>query len=95
MAALRAEVRKNVEREVKRRLAARVPRKAVMQALVAVNAAGTAEVHLLARKSVALIENARQEMQQRGFDPKEMPFPAEICSRNKPSSRVSPRPDPG
>ncbi|WP_269532555.1 trigger factor [Chitinimonas sp. BJYL2] len=74
--ALRAEVRKNVEREVKRRLAARA-KESVMQALIAATPLELPK-SLVGQEIGRLIENARQEMQQRGFDPKEMPFPAEL-----------------
>ncbi|HEY9103019.1 trigger factor [Chitinimonas sp.] len=74
--ALRAEIRKNVEREVKRRLTARA-KEAVMQALLDVTPVETPKA-LLNQEIGRLIENARQEMQQRGFDPKNMPFPPEV-----------------
>ncbi|MEH6460400.1 trigger factor [Chitinimonas sp. JJ19] len=74
--ALRAEIRKNVEREVKRRLTAR-GKEAVMQALLDVSPLELPRA-LVGQEIGRLIENARQEMQQRGFDPKEMPFPPEL-----------------
>lgn len=73
---LRAEIRKNVEREVKRRLTARA-KEAVMQALIEVTPVDVPRA-LLGQEIGRLIENARQEMQQRGFDPKDMPFPPEL-----------------
>lgn len=73
---LRAEIRKNVEREVKRRLTARA-KEAVMQALLEVTPVEVPRA-LLGQEIGRLIENAKQEMTQRGFDPKNMPFPPEL-----------------
>jgi trigger factor len=73
---LRAEIRKNVEREVKRRLTARA-KEVVMQALLDITPIELPK-SLVGLEIGRLIENAKQEMQQRGFDPKDMPFPPEI-----------------
>ncbi|GAB3258312.1 trigger factor [Chitinimonas naiadis] len=74
--ALRAEIRKNVEREVKRRLTARA-KEGVMQALLDVTPVEVPKA-LLGQEIGRLVENAKQEMQQRGFDPQNMPFPPEL-----------------
>ncbi len=73
---MRAEIRKNVSREVKRRLQARA-KESVMQALLDVT---TIELpkSLVGLEIGRLIEQAREEMRSRGFDPKEMPFPPEL-----------------
>ncbi|QDQ26019.1 trigger factor [Chitinimonas arctica] len=76
VAKLRAEIRKNVEREVKRRLTARA-KEAVMQALLEVSPIEVPRA-LIGQEIGRLVENAKQEMQQRGFDPKDMPFPQEL-----------------
>lgn len=73
---LRGEIKKNVEREVKRRLTARA-KEAVMQALVDITPIDLPKA-LVGAEIGRLIEQARQEMQQRGFDPKDMPFPPEL-----------------
>ncbi|WP_028447933.1 trigger factor [Chitinimonas koreensis] len=76
IAKLRAEIRKNVEREVKRRLSARA-KEGVMQALLDVTPVELPRA-LVQVEIGRLIENARNEMKQRGFDPQNMPFPPEL-----------------
>lgn len=73
---MRGEIRKNVEREVKRRLQART-KENVMQALI-----DATEIELpkaLVNLEIGrLVEQARREMQQRGMTVKDMPFPPEL-----------------
>lgn len=76
IAKLRAEIRKNVEREVKRRLGARA-KEGVMQALLDVTPVELPRA-LVQVEIGRLIENAHNEMKQRGFDPQNMPFPPEL-----------------
>ncbi|MBV8467598.1 MAG: trigger factor [Burkholderiales bacterium] len=75
VAKLRDEIRKNVEREVKRRLSAKA-KEAVMQALLDITPIDLPKA-LVAMEVQRLAEQAMQEMQQRGFDPKNIPFPQE------------------
>lgn len=73
---MRAEIKKNVEREVKRRLQASI-KENVMQALLDVT-----EIELpkaLVQLEVGrLIEQARRDMESRGLQVKDMPFPPEL-----------------
>ncbi|TCW30728.1 trigger factor [Gulbenkiania mobilis] len=73
---MRAEIRKNVERESKRRLSARV-KENVMQALLDVT-----EIELpksLVQLEVGrLIEQARRDLESRGMKVQDMPFPPEL-----------------
>lgn len=73
---MRAEIRKNVEREVKRRLQASI-KENVMQALLDVT-----EIELpkaLVQLEVGrLIDQARRDMESRGLNVKDMPFPPEL-----------------
>ncbi|WP_024303138.1 trigger factor [Pseudogulbenkiania sp. MAI-1] len=73
---MRAEIKKNVEREVKRRLQAAV-KENVMQALLDVT-----EIELpkaLVQLEVGrLIDQARRDMEARGLKVKDMPFPPEL-----------------
>lgn len=73
---MREEIKRNVEREVKRRLTARA-KDAVMQLLIDI-APSELPKALVELETSRLIENARQEMQQRGFDPSNMPFPPQL-----------------
>ncbi|AXK40231.1 trigger factor [Crenobacter cavernae] len=76
---MRAEIKKNIEREVKRRLAART-KENVMQALL-----DATEIELpkaLVELEVGrLMEQARQDLAQRGINAKEMPLPAELFAK--------------
>lgn len=76
VAKMRDEVRKNVEREVKRRLSTRA-KEVVMKALLDATPLELPKA-LIGMEIGRLIENARNEMKQRGFDPKDMPFPPEL-----------------
>ena len=73
---MRAEIKKNVEREVKRRLQASI-KENVMQALLDVT-----EIELpkaLVQLEVGrLIDQARHDMESRGLKVKDMPFPPEL-----------------
>jgi trigger factor len=73
---MRDEIRKNVEREVKRRLSARA-KEAVMKVLLDTTPVDLPKA-LVQAEIGRLIEQARQEMAQRGFDAKQMPFPPEL-----------------
>jgi trigger factor len=72
---LRLEIRKNVEREVKRRLSARA-KESVMQSLVDITPLDLPK-SLVGNEINRLMENAKQERVQRGFDPANIPFPPE------------------
>ncbi|OWY40327.1 trigger factor [Xenophilus sp. AP218F] len=76
---MRAEIRKNVEREVKRRLQART-KENVMQALI-----DATEIELpkslVSLEIGRLVEQARKDMQQRGMNVKDMPFPPELFAQ--------------
>ncbi|KMN81142.1 trigger factor [Chromobacterium sp. LK11] len=76
---MRAEIRKNVEREVKRRLQART-KENVMQALL-----DSTEIELpkalVSLEIGRLVEQARRDMQQRGMNVKDMPFPPELFAQ--------------
>jgi len=75
IAKLREEIRKNVEREVKRRLSARA-KESVMQLLLDSTPLEVPKA-LVGMEIGRLVEQAKQEMQQRGFDPNNIPFPPE------------------
>jgi len=75
IAKLRDEIRKNVEREVKRRLSARA-KESVMQLLLDSNEIDVPK-SLIGMEIGRLVDQAKQEMQQRGFDPNNIPFPPE------------------
>ncbi|WP_293766542.1 trigger factor [uncultured Aquitalea sp.] len=76
---MRGEIRKNVEREVKRRLQART-KEAVMQALLDATEI-TLPKSLVQLEIGRLIEQAQRDMQQRGMDVKNMPFPPELFAQ--------------
>ncbi|POB00486.1 trigger factor [Chromobacterium sinusclupearum] len=73
---MRAEIRKNVEREVKRRLQARI-KENVMQALIDATEIELPKA-LVSLEIGRLVEQARRDMQQRGMNVKDMPFPPEL-----------------
>jgi len=74
LATMRAEVRSNLEREVKKRLDARVKQQA-MDALLAVNPIPVPR-SLVQEESQRMAQNAMQDMQKRGFAAKSMPIDA-------------------
>jgi trigger factor len=76
---MRAEIRKNVEREVKRRLTAR-NKEAVMQVLLD---ATTIELpkSLVELEVGRLMEQARKDLEQRGMAMKDMPLPADLFTQ--------------
>lgn len=76
---MRAEIRKNVEREVKRRLQART-KEAVMQTLLDATEI-TLPKALVQLEIGRLIEQAQRDMQQRGMNVKDMPFPPELFAQ--------------
>lgn len=82
---LRADVRKNLEREVSQRLRTRV-KTAVMEALPQL-----AEIEvpkaLVQAESEQLAERTRQDFKQRGMDVKDLPFPADVFAETA-SKRV-------
>ena len=71
LARMRADVRSNLEREVNQRLRART-KNGVMEALLGL-ASFELPKALVDGESQALLERARQDLQQRGIDPKNMP----------------------
>ncbi|MBN9462279.1 MAG: trigger factor [Burkholderiales bacterium] len=71
LARMRADVRSNLEREVSQRLRART-KNGVMDALLGL-ASFELPRALVDGESQALLERARQDLQQRGIDPKNMP----------------------
>ncbi|MCL6263041.1 trigger factor [Craterilacuibacter sp. RT1T] len=73
---MRAEISKNVAREVKRRLAART-KENVMQALLDATKIDLPK-SLVELEVGRLMDQARQDLQQRGMNIKDMPFPAEL-----------------
>ncbi|OVE47250.1 trigger factor [Chromobacterium violaceum] len=73
---MRGEIRKNVEREVKRRLQARI-KENVMQALIDATELELPKA-LVSLEIGRLVEQARRDMQQRGMNMKDMPFPPEL-----------------
>ena len=75
VAALRADVRKNLEREVSQRLRGRV-KAAVMESLPALAAIDLPKA-LVEAESQQLAERAKADFKQRGMDVKNMPIPAE------------------
>jgi trigger factor len=75
VAALRADVRRNLEREVSQRLRGRV-KAAVMEALPALAAIDVPKA-LVEAESQQLAERAKADFKQRGMDVKSLPIPAE------------------
>ena len=79
VAKMRAEIQKNVEREVKRRLQART-KEGVMQALL-----DATEIELpkslVAMEVQRLMEQARDDMAKRGMNIKDMPLPADLFTQ--------------
>lgn len=75
VAALRADVRKNLEREVSQRLRGRV-KAAVMESLPALAAIDVPKA-LVEAESQQLAERAKADFKQRGMDVKNMPIPPE------------------
>lgn len=73
---MRADIKLNLEREVKGRIKAR-NKEAVMDALVK-NTEMAVPKALVEQDSQRLAEQTRQDMAQRGMDVKNMPFPAEL-----------------
>ncbi|GGY13646.1 trigger factor [Paludibacterium paludis] len=73
---MRAEIRKNVEREVKRRLTART-KENVMQALLDATEIELPKA-LIQMEIGRLMEQARRDMEARGMKVKDMPFPPEL-----------------
>lgn len=69
---MRTEVRTNLEREVKKRLHARV-KEQVMEALLAVNPIEVPKA-LIEMESQQMAEAARRDMESRGMDVKNLPF---------------------
>ncbi|MCD5360243.1 trigger factor [Chromobacterium aquaticum] len=76
---MRAEIRKNVEREVKRRLQART-KENVMQALLDATEIELPKA-LVSLEIGRLVEQARRDLQQRGMNVKDMPFPPELFAQ--------------
>ena len=74
LAKMREEVKGNLEREVKKRLQARVKNQ-VMDALLAVNDIEVPKA-LVDAEAQQMAENARKDMQARGMDAKNMPIEA-------------------
>lgn len=72
---LRAEIRKNLEREVSQRVKARI-KSAVMESLPAISSFDLPKA-LVESEMNSLAESARQDLTQRGIDLKQMPFPTE------------------
>jgi len=73
---MRAEIQKNVEREVKRRLLART-KENVMQALLDVTTIDLPKA-LVELEVGRLMDKARQDMEGRGMKVKDLPFPPEL-----------------
>jgi len=73
---MRAEIQKNVEREVKRRLLAR-SKENVMQALLDVTTIDLPKA-LVEVEIGRLMDKARQDLEGRGMKVKDMPFPPEL-----------------
>ncbi len=73
---MRAEVKKNVEREVKRRLAART-KENVMQALIDSTKIELPKA-LVEMEIGRLMDQARRDLEQRGMKVKDLPFPPEM-----------------
>ena len=76
VAKMRDDIKVNLEREVAGRVKAR-NKEAVMDALVKVTEMDVPQV-MIAQDSERLAEMTRQDMQQRGMDVKNMPFPTEL-----------------
>lgn len=76
VAKMREEIRKNVEREVKRRLSARA-KESVMSALVAANPLELPRA-LVSLEIGRLVEQAKEEMKSRGFDTSKLPVPPQV-----------------
>lgn len=79
VAKMRAEIRKNVEREVKRRLSAQV-KENVMQALIDVTPIDLPKA-LVDLEVGRLMDQARQDLQQRGMKLQDMPLPADLFTK--------------
>lgn len=79
VAKMRAEIRKNVEREVKRRLSAQI-KENVMQALIDVTPMDLPKA-LVDLEVGRLMEQARQDLAQRGMQVKDMPLPADLFTQ--------------
>lgn len=76
VAKMRAEIQKNVEREVKRRLLART-KENVMQALLDVTTVELPKA-LVELEVGRLMDKARQDLEGRGMKVKDLPFPPEL-----------------
>ncbi|WP_174875187.1 trigger factor [Vogesella oryzae] len=76
---MRAEIRKNVEREVKRRLTAKI-KENVMQALIDVTPLDLPKA-LVDLEVGRLMDQARQDLAQRGMQMKDMPLPADLFTQ--------------
>lgn len=79
VAKMRAEIRKNVEREVKRRLSAQV-KENVMQALIDVTPIDLPK-SLVELEVGRLMDQARKDLEQRGMQLKDMPLPADLFTQ--------------
>lgn len=79
VAKMRAEIRKNVEREMKRRLSAQV-KENVMQALIDVTPIDLPKA-LVDLEVGRLMDQARQDLQQRGMKLQDMPLPADLFTK--------------
>ncbi|WP_147695886.1 trigger factor [Vogesella mureinivorans] len=79
VAKMRAEIRKNVEREVKRRLSAQV-KENVMQALIDVTPIDLPKA-LVELEVGRLMDQARKDLEQRGMQLKDMPLPADLFTQ--------------
>jgi len=76
---MRAEIKKNVEREVKRRLAARI-KENVMQTLLDTTSIELPKA-LVQLEIGRLMEQARQDLAQRGINAKDMPLPSDLFEK--------------
>ncbi|TFW29837.1 trigger factor [Massilia arenosa] len=79
IAKMRADIKVNLEREVRGRIKAR-NKDAVMDALVKATEMDVPQA-LIAQDSERLAEMTRQDMMQRGMDVKNAPFPAELFAQ--------------
>lgn len=77
--AMRAEIEKNIQREVKRRLQARV-KENVMSALIDVTEIELPKA-LIELEVGRLMEQARRDLESRGIKAKDMPLPAELFTQ--------------
>jgi trigger factor len=77
--AMRAEIEKNIQREVKRRLQARV-KESVMSALIDVTEIELPKA-LIELEVGRLMEQARRDLESRGIKAKDMPLPAELFTQ--------------